>query len=399
MASLLKRVGFRKRRRPAACPIPDWARRRRVAEESFVPWTNRVFPLDGRTVLEYGCGNGAIAAAFAPHVGRHVGLDIDEAGVRQGRELLEQEGVGATLTAVPLAEIMSEVATMRGEIDLFLCYAVLEHMAVEERLELLELARQVVRPDGAIAVIETPTRLLPWDYHTAQLPFYSQLPDELALRYRHRSPRRDFVDSLDAAAGQGEDALREAFTRWGRGVSYHEFELVFEDLPARTLATSWEPELLPERNVHREELVLQAALDEIDPSLPPSFSRYWLDLIIAASPPRSLPSHVRPWALTTLNSPRCEYDSAGMVQMPDADASLSIDLPGPSKRLVLAAQSTGDSVEIALAQLDTGTAINLTAAHGPHGPAYAECRFDVAGEHYQLRLASAGIVSFVGYER
>ena len=152
-------------------------------------------------------------------------------------------------------------------------------------------------PDGAIAVIETPNRLLPWDHHTSQLPFYSQLPDELAIRYRHRSPREAFVDALDTAARESHGALREALTRWGRGVSYHELELAIEDLPSRTLACSWEPELLPERNIHREELALQAALDEIDPLLPPSFSRYWLDLIVSATPSPSPPQHIRPWAL------------------------------------------------------------------------------------------------------
>jgi hypothetical protein len=328
-----------------------------------------------------------------------VGLDIDEAAIRQGQELLEQERVEATLVGVPLPEIMSEVAALRGEIDLFLCYAVLEHMTVDERLALLELARQVVRPDGAIAVIETPNRLLPWDHHTSQLPFYSQLPDELALRYRHRSPREDFVTSLDAVASEGGRALREAFTRWGRGVSYHEFELVFEDLAAHTLATSWELELLPERNIHREELALQAVLDEIDPDLPSSFSRYWLDLIIAPAPRRSAIPQLRPWTLTTASSPRCEYHHGGMVWMPDADAALSIELPLASERLVVGAQSQGDKVDIRLLQAGTGQEVLVHESHGVHGPAYGECRFAVPGERYELRLGSPGTVSFVGYER
>ncbi len=363
-----------------------------------MPWTDRVVPLQAATVLEYGCGNGAIAAAFAPRVARYVGLDIDEAAVRQGQELLDQQGVEATLQVVPVGEIMGEVEAMRGKIDLVLCYAVLEHMTVDERLELLELARRVVRPDGAIAVIETPNRLLPWDHHTSQLPFFSQLPDELAVRYRHRSPRADFVASLDAAAGEGDSRLREVFTRWGRGVSHHEFELVFDDLPARTLATSWELELLPERNIHREELTLQSILDEIDPSLPPSFSRYWLDLIIAASPPQSAPRVLRPWSLRTVNSPGCEYDRGGVVRMSDASASLSIELPAASRRLVVGAQSDGASVEIAVAQPDTGQEVASSVPHGAHGTGYGEFRFDVASERYALRLGSAGTVSFVGYE-
>ena len=48
----------------------------------------------------------------------------------------------------------------RGEVDVFLLYAVLEHLTVAERLAVLRLAREVVKPDGAIVVCETPNRLI-----------------------------------------------------------------------------------------------------------------------------------------------------------------------------------------------------------------------------------------------
>jgi 2-polyprenyl-3-methyl-5-hydroxy-6-metoxy-1,4-benzoquinol methylase len=399
MASLLRRLRSR-RRQPTiqACQVPDWERRRTVAETSFVPWTDRVRPLAESAVLEYGCGNGAVSAAFAPRAARYIGLDIDEAAVRQGRELLGQQGVEAQLKAVPVEEILDEVIALEGAIDVFLCYAVLEHMTVSERLDLLEAARRVVRPEGVIAVIETPNRLLPWDHHTSQLPFFSQLPDELAIRYRHRSPRADFVAALDRAASKGNGKPHDALTRWGRGMSYHEFELVFDDLPARTLATSWEIELLPERNIHREELALQAVLDEIDPSLPPSFSRYWLDLIIAATPRQSAVPHLRPWPMRAVDSPGCLYDRGELVRISDASAALSIELPSSSRRLVVGAQSEGTSVDVAVVQRETGQEVAIRTPHGSHGPGYAEFRFDLPGQRYALRLDAAGVVSFVGYE-
>jgi SAM-dependent methyltransferase len=399
MASLLRRLRSRGRHPTLrACQVPDWERRRGVAETSFVPWTDRVRPLGGSTVLEYGCGNGAVAAAFAPRAARYIGLDIDEGAVRQGQELLEEQGVEAQLQAVPVGEILDKVIALEGEVDLFLCYAVLEHMTVNERLDLLQAAQRVLRPDGVIAVIETPNRLLPWDHHTSQLPFYSQLPDELAIKYRHRSPRPDFVAALDAAASEGDDRLHELLTRWGRGMSYHEFELAFEDLPARTVATSWEIELLPERNIHREELALQAVLDEIDPSLPPSFSRYWLDLIIAAAPRPSAVPHLRPWPMRAVDSPGCLLDRGDIVRMSDGSAVLSIELPSASRRLAVGAQSEGTNVDIAVVQHETGQEVAIRTPHGEHGPGYGECRFDAPGRRYELRLGAAGVVTFVGYE-
>jgi SAM-dependent methyltransferase len=401
VASFLRRLRSRARRRAdgPACEVPDWARRRAVAETTFVPWIDRVAPLAGSTVLEYGCGNGAVTAAFAPRAGRYLGLDIDADAVRQGRELLQIQDVDADLRALPVHEILGEVAALEGEIDLFLCYAVLEHMTVAERLELLDLARRVVRPDGAIAVIETPNRLLPWDHHTAQLPFFSQLPEELAIRYRHRSPRADFVAALDAAAAEGNGQLHEALTRWGRGMSHHELELVFDDLPGRTLATSWELDVLPERNIHREELTLQAQLDEIDPTLPPSFSRYWLDLVIAAQPRQAQPPQLRPWPIRTVNSPGCEYDRGELVRMTGPSATLSIELPVASNRVAVGAEMPGDTVEMTVVQTDSGQEVPISVPHGSHGPGYGEARFDAASDRYELRLGSAGVVSFVGYER
>ena len=57
----------------------------------------------------------------------------------------------------------------------------------------LRLAREVVKPDGAIVVCETPNRLIYFDHHTAQMPFFHLLPDELALDYYPRSRRPDFL--------------------------------------------------------------------------------------------------------------------------------------------------------------------------------------------------------------
>jgi len=116
----------------------------------------------GRTVLEYGCGQGAIACAVAPRAARHIGVDIAAGEVAMAREHIARRGLAnVELSAVPEGEVLDRVAAYRGAIDVFLLYAVLEHMTLDERLAVLRLARQTVRPDGYIVVCETPNRLTP----------------------------------------------------------------------------------------------------------------------------------------------------------------------------------------------------------------------------------------------
>ena len=107
----------------------------------------------------------------------------------------------------------------------------------------------MVKPDGAIVVCETPNRLIYFDHHTARMPFFHMLPDELALDYCPRSQREDFKAAIELPqASSGREAALEAIARWGRGVSFHEFELVFgERLDQHVIASNYDPILFGER--------------------------------------------------------------------------------------------------------------------------------------------------------
>ena len=59
----------------------DWATRNAVAADVFTPWLDRVFPLAGKRVLEYGCGSGCVSTAIAGRAGSLVGYDIDAPAV------------------------------------------------------------------------------------------------------------------------------------------------------------------------------------------------------------------------------------------------------------------------------------------------------------------------------
>ena len=217
-------------------------------------------------MLEYGCGNAAVSCAFAERAARLIGVDIDARWIELGDEEIRKRGLdNVELELHPPATILDAVAARRGQIDVFLLYAVLEHLTVEERLAVLRLARDVVKPDGAIVVCETPNRLIYFDHHTAQMPFFHLLPDELALDYYRRSEREDFKAAIDAALQDGREAGLEAIVRWGRGVSFHEFEVVFGDLSHHVVASNYDPILFGERPVHPEEVVLSRYLSRAGP--------------------------------------------------------------------------------------------------------------------------------------
>lgn len=376
----------------------DWHRRKDAARDCFVPWVEAVMPLAGRTVLEYGSGGGAVTAAFMPGTARYVGIDIDEDAVRTAQGILAEGDLHPELIVAPPERVLDEAAKFRGEIDVFLCYAVLEHMSIDERQALLRLARDVVRPDGIIVVIETPNRLTPWDYHTSQLPFLNQLPEDVAIAYAPRSEREDFREAMRTSADQGPEALQDTFIRWGRGMSYHELELVFDDLPAHIVASSWEPVLLPERAVYREELALDRILAGARPDLPPAFSRYWLDFILTPAPRPGPRAYMRPWPLRTTGSAGVAYTEHEVLWVEGPQARLAVDLPEPATRLAVGIEGAGDEELIVRARnAEGGDEVAAPVRPSAPGTWHAELTLPAPAQHVELYLSRAATVGFVLY--
>ena len=110
--------------------------------------------------------------------------------------------------------------------DFIIYYAVLEHMTIKERLSSLKQAWDILPEGSFLSVIETPNRLWYYDSHTAAMPFYDWLPDELAFYYSKFSERKSFNDSYREL----NDDNMINFLRWGRGASFHEFELAINKL-------------------------------------------------------------------------------------------------------------------------------------------------------------------------
>ncbi len=379
----------------------SWEQRRRRAADVLIPWIEQTLPLTGTTVLEYGCGNAAVTSAVAERAGRVIGVDIDPDGLDLGERELRRLGItNVELELHPLESILDAVARRRGEIDVFLLYAVLEHLTLEERLAVLRLARQVVKPDGAIVVCETPNRLIYFDHHTAQMPFFHLLPDELAARYYDRSQRQDFKSAIAAAAqAGGEDARLQAVVRWGRGVSFHEFELVFSDLSRHVIASSYEPILFSERPVHPDEVVLARYLDRVRPDLAPSWSRYWLDVILSPQELDQRPAFLRPWTADTTQSEGIAWTRWENMRIRDAGATLWVTLPHPTRRLVIGAVTEDGRSLILRARPQTATDPVAAELEPPARVAgFASFTFADPAQRIGVGASAACHLVFVGYE-
>ncbi len=187
-----------------------------------IPWLNAARQLQGARVLEIGCGTGATTIALAEQGADVVAIDVDEPALRAARRRLELYGLEAELHLKSATEIEETFAGR--QFDFIIYWASLEHMTHAERMATMQQSWRMLAKGAMWVVIETPNRLHLYDSHTSFLPFFHWLSDDVALAYAKFSARSEYRDAM-----QGLDLEspgdREQLARWGRGMSYHEFEL------------------------------------------------------------------------------------------------------------------------------------------------------------------------------
>lgn len=138
----------------------------------------RYVTIEGKRILDLGCGVGAFVrrmGQFSPHV---YGVDVDAENVARGGEQVPN-----------LALAVGERLPFRdGVFDLVLLHEVLEHVT-DDRATLRE-ARRVLAPGGTVVVF-CPNRLYPFETHGiflgkkyifGNVPLVNYLPDALRNR-------------------------------------------------------------------------------------------------------------------------------------------------------------------------------------------------------------------------
>ncbi|WP_417911473.1 class I SAM-dependent methyltransferase [Candidatus Electronema sp. TJ] len=261
-------------------------RRYNNALAHVVPWVARQIDLRGKTLVEIGSGTGSSTAAFAHFVEKIDGYDIDAQALAGAQARLEVMGLNNVALHLVAAEQL--VATLRENhpngADIVLLFAVLEHQTIRERHETLQLCWQLLNPDGLLVVTETPNLLCYTDLHTSELPFLHLLPSELYVRYADRSLREGFGKGFASLDSMPTEQLDRTIMRWGRGVSFHDFELAIGKEHGKYLvANGFEPEILTWFDVSLEEELLRHYFLTKKLDVPLAFSRVVLNVIYKKS--------------------------------------------------------------------------------------------------------------------
>ena len=144
------------------------------------PAMERLGRLDGRRVLDYGCGHGMAAVVLARRGGRVTAFDLSPGYLAEARRRTEANGVSVDFVQadgerLPIAD---------GAFDRVWGNAVLHHLDLNKAVPEL---RRILAP-GGLAVFCEPwgeNPFLSWARHRLPYPAKGRTPDENPLRRRH----------------------------------------------------------------------------------------------------------------------------------------------------------------------------------------------------------------------
>ncbi len=394
----------------------EWADRYQATRDRFIPWIEQTKSLAGCNVVEFGCGTGSVGLALATRAHSVFAIDIEKGSVSFAKGKQRELGTNniefhAASPEAIHAHVRRHCEKLGAGADVFVLFAVLEHMTTQERIDVLRLAKSVLKDDGVVVVCESPNRLTWGDHHTSNMPFNLQLPADVAMRSFHKSPRPFYVESMNKAKDWGSDALQESLVRLGRGLSFHEFVLAQGDDGSTSWATglsdivaaNFDPLLLPTRHVQRDELHLWRFLDanaaKLGGLVPPCFARYYIDCILTKHPTTAPRRMVVPWVWDTIASQGVAYSRWNLLHFQSDDSVLVCNFSGDTSRIVLGVEGFPNALSIGVTD-DSGGACQVDVAAGTGVPTrYLDVPLARSTRSVRIRGVKGMTISFVGYER
>lgn len=110
---------------------------------------DRMGPLEGKTVLEIGCGTGWITCELASAGARVIACDISSEAVRTTKQLLHDKGLAQKCEVFIGA--VEEIGLPEQSVDLTLGFAILHHLDLDDALPKIHA---LIRNDGRLLAAE-----------------------------------------------------------------------------------------------------------------------------------------------------------------------------------------------------------------------------------------------------
>ena len=150
----------------------------RFGQDRRLDWIRRYAPLEGKRILDVGCGLGTYVKKMRAFSNEVYGVDVDAEKVAKAQQQLENIYL-APAESLPFPD---------AHFDVVLLHEVLEH--VQDDLQAVSEAWRVLRAGGRV-VIFVPNRLYPFEthgvywrggYHFGNIPLVNYLPNALRNR-------------------------------------------------------------------------------------------------------------------------------------------------------------------------------------------------------------------------
>lgn len=262
----------------------------------LVAFINQIPDLHQKTALEVGCGRGAKAVVLSQFFKQYVGIDIAKSKI----ELAKKVSSNFKITNIDFihdeaANIEHFLSGYREKFDVIILYAILEHLTIEEKINLLRCCWEYLNDDSYLFIGEAPNRMVPVDYHSSKMLYFQQMPIDLWKEYYNRSPNRFWVDKMNE--GEKKGLFTKTAYRRGLHVGHQEFDLAIksvEELKPHIFRDNFANQILnlyPYEGFEFAKLLEQnqirtfpAQVMVAPRDLPDFFSRYYLEVVLKKCP-------------------------------------------------------------------------------------------------------------------